>query len=168
MEKEEIKKLLERFMEAKKAGQATEDIWYGEQLLSEHPATEPDEDLVRRVKAAVRMRLAEEETKTKHIQVIFKAAAIAAVLAIFSFIGMFLLDQEEKLQGPIAGRSDTLWESEDLFAGDNKLMVLDTEIKQIRNELTILERGGTGSNGAQALHDIETELIVFAGDFWER
>jgi hypothetical protein len=170
MEKEEIKKLLERFMEAKKADQAAEDIWYGEQLLSEHPGPEPNEDLVKRVKTAIRMRLIEEETKTKHIQVIFKAAAIAAVLAILSFMGTLLLNQKETLQEPIVSRStsDTLWESDDLFAGDNKLTVLNAEIQQIRNELTILERGGTGSDGARELHDIESELIVFAGDFWER
>ncbi|MHC4689478.1 MAG: hypothetical protein ACYS5F_07525 [Planctomycetota bacterium] len=155
MEKEEVKKLLEQFMEAKKAG---------------HPGPEPDEELIRNVKAAIRMRLTEEQTSPSYIQIVLKAASIAAVLAILSLIGTLILNQTTPEPIQVAGPStaEALWESDDIFAGDNKLTALDTEIQQIQGELTTLERGGTESNGASELHDIETELIVFAGDFWER
>ncbi|MHC4264693.1 MAG: hypothetical protein ACYSUK_02035 [Planctomycetota bacterium] len=170
MEKEEIKKLLERFMEAKKASEATEDIWYGEQFLGEHPGPEPDEELIRNVKAAIRLRLGQEQRKMSRFQIVLKAASVAAVLAILSFAGTLLLNQTtpDPIQVATPSIAEVLWESDDIYAGDNKLTALDTEIQQIQGELRTLERGGTERNGASELYDIETELIVFAGDFWER
>jgi hypothetical protein len=170
MEKEEIKKLLEQFMEAKKAGESAEDIFHGERILGENPGPKPDEELIRNVKAAIRMRLGEEQTKANRFQIVLKAASIAAVLAFLSLIGTLILNQTtpEQIQVTSPSATKALWESDDIYAGDNRLTVLDTEIQQIRSELRTLEHGETGSDGASELYDIETELIVFASDFWER
>jgi hypothetical protein len=170
MEKEEIKKLLEQFMEAKQAGESAEDIFHGERLLGEHPAPEPDWELIRNVKTAIRMRLAEEQTRPNRVQILLKAVSIAAVLAIVSLLGTLILNQTTPEPIEVAGSStnQVLWESDDIFAGDNNLMVLDTELKQIQSELRTLKRGGTESNVARELYDIESELVVFASDFWER
>jgi hypothetical protein len=169
MENEEIKKLFEQFMESEKAQEAADDISFGDRLLGRHPGPEPDEKLISEVRAAIRVRLAEEQAKTKRLKIVFKAAAIAAVLAILSFVGSILLDQKETGPIQVTGTpvAESIWEGDDIFAGDKKLTALDAEIEQIQNELSSLELGENGGNGNSDLFNIETDLIEVAGDFWE-
>ncbi|MHC4758740.1 MAG: hypothetical protein ACYTE8_08785 [Planctomycetota bacterium] len=170
MEKEEIKKLLEQFMESEKAEEAYEDIINGECLLAENPGPEPSEDVIRTVRAAIRERLAEEEIKKQRFGTVFKTAAVAAVLAILSFIGTLLFNQQVTEPIPIAGieKTETLWESDNLFAGDSKMMLIDSEAKQIQNELQGIKRGESIRYGDNELLNIESDLVRVVGDFWER
>ena len=170
MEKEDIKKILEQFMESEQAEQAADDIYSGERLLSQQPGPEPDEAALENIKSTLSIRLAAKETNRKRFQIVFKAAAVAAILAIMSLVGTFLLDTSSPQPRQAAGtiKSQVPWESEDIYAVDDTTAIYEDEIQQIRIEVMEAELGEDEYLARRELLDIERELIAVAGDFWER
>jgi len=170
MEKEDIKKLLEQLMESEQAEQTSDDIFSGERLLAQRPGPEPDEAVVKNIKRAISVRLAAKETNRKRFQIVYKAAAVAAILAIMSFLGTFFLDTSspQPRQATETIESKVPWESEDIYAVDNTASMYEDEIQQLRIEVTEVELGEDEYLARSELLDIERELTAVAGDFWER
>lgn len=168
-DRENLKELLARFMDAAKAGQAAQDIERGDELLRAFPAPQPDEDVVAGVKAMV-SAVARRRHRITLQHRIFAAAAMAAAIVVVSAAALKYFDRQPIGQTPVryaAVISDKIWESSDIATDDADIAVLAAEISTIENELHGVELSDNGTNGSAAVDDLEMELIGISGDFWK-
>ena len=166
---ENLRELLERFVEAERASEMAEDIERGEQILARHPAPEPSPDVLLGIKAQLGTVLAHQRKRHHFRQIALKTAAAAAVV-IFVGIGISSLDRQpgNVPEHFTAGFIPTaIWESDNIAADDLRLASFAAEIERIENEVKAL-LSGESSNGESTLDELETELEEIEGSFWEK
>jgi hypothetical protein len=169
-DRENLKELLARFMDAAKAGQAAQDIERGDELLRAFPAPQPDEKVV----AGIKVRVSAASVRRRHgitlQHRIFAAAAVAAAIVVVSAAALKYFDRQPIGQTPVryaAVISDKIWESSDITTDDADIAVLAAEISTIENELYGVESSNSSVTGNTAADDLEMELIGISGDFWK-
>ena len=163
---ENLKELLEKFLGSEQARQAADDIQKAEQLLSEHPAPEPDDMLVAGIKREIADALPYKKANTFR-QVVYKTASVAAVFILLAVICVMLFNNgSDTIAGDLM-MSAAIWESEDISADDANLATLIAEIEQIEGEMLALQLDENGSNGSGAVMELELELIEIDSDFWK-
>jgi hypothetical protein len=167
-DRENLRELLARFMDADEAGQAAEDIERGDELLRAHPAPQPDEDTVAGIKAMVSAAVSRRHRITLHRRIFAVAAAAAIVAVSASAIRYFYGQPAERTPVRYAAViSDKIWESSDITTDDADIAVLTAEISTIENELYGVELSDSGVSGGLDADDLEMELIGIGGDFWK-
>ena len=97
--KENLRELIEKFMDAQKAQMYIEDIESGEQLLSDHPAPEPDDMLIANIKANIALKALPQKTVTFKKRV-YEALAVAASIAIIVIISLNPLPNNKSYSVP--------------------------------------------------------------------
>ena len=166
---ESVKDLFERFVNTGQAEEAVQDIHKGEQILREHPVSEPDSKLIADIKAEVGKAVLRRKTKVFR-RMVYKVAVIAAAVIFLAAIGIKLFEKgggepERVIAASIIPAA--IWESEDLAADDTDLAILAAEIEQIEGDLLAVQMGENGGNGYEAVSELEMELIEINGDFWK-
>ncbi len=168
-EKEELKKLLERFVDAGSAEEAARDIDGTEAMLRQYPAPEPGAGVLAKAKAAAAGALMRRKTVESR-RAMYKVLAVAAVLFVAAVVAVKVF-QPVAVQPPVqpgtAVIASALWQGDDIAAADADIAVLTAEVEQVVNELAALRLGDDGSNGQAGLYDVEMELIDISSDFWK-
>lgn len=166
---ENLKDLFEKFLNSKQTEEAVEDVYEAEQILSKHPAPEPDKELIADIKVEIaktlRRRRADVFRRTA-----YKAAVAAAVVIVLSAIGVKLFEKGESESERVITASiipNSVWESDDIATDDADLAILTAEIEEIEDEMLALQLGENGSNGNYNLLELEIELIEIDSDFWK-
>jgi len=167
--RENLAELIERLFGSGEAAGVLEDVRWGEQMLRDNPASEPNHEIITDIKAEIalliparRARLARRRT--------YKRAAAAAAILIAVWIGASLFNNGSPGPGQIAAASlipTAIWESDDIAADDENLAVFTAEIDQIENEVMILESGDDTYESDRTVEELEIELIVARNDFWK-
>ena len=167
-DRENLRELLARFMDADKAGQAAEDIERGDELLRTHPAPQPDENTVAGIKVMVSAAVSRRHRITLERR-IFAVAAAAAIVAVSAVVIKYFYGQpgEKTTVRYAAVISDRIWESSDITTDDADIAVLTADISTIENELYGVELSESGISGSVDADDLEMELIGIGGDFWK-
>jgi predicted DNA binding protein len=160
---ENLKGLLERFVDAEQAQMSAEDIRRGEQILGERPGPEPSEQLIAEIKAEVGKAVVRRKANALR-RMTYKAAAVAAGLIILAAVGVKIFEQGRD-EVPIVATE--IWESRDIAADDADLATLTAEIEQIESDMLALQLGENGSNGNAELTELEMEVIEVSSDFWK-
>ncbi len=166
---ENMKELLEKFMDAEQAENCLEDVQKAEKILREHPAPEPDSMLIANIKAEIAMRLPARRTYTFK-QIAYKAIRIAAAVIILSAIGLRLFETDSPQSRTITYASvipTAIWEGNDITTDDEDLAIFTTEIEQIEEELLALQLGEDSGNGDRSVSELEMELVAINSDFWK-
>ncbi|MHC4728079.1 MAG: hypothetical protein ACYS17_12720, partial [Planctomycetota bacterium] len=147
---------------------SVEDIKKAEQILSDHPAPEPDSMLIANIKAEIAMRLPAKRTNT-FMNTAYKLASVAAAILIISAVSISLFDNNTLKPDPIDGSllPTALWESDDITTDDADLAIFTIEIEQIEEELRTLQLGESAGNGDSSLSELEMELVAINNDFWK-
>ncbi len=166
---ENLKGLFEKFFNSEQAERAAEDIRKGERILSEHPAPEPDGELI----ADMKVEIAEAVIRRKadaFRRTAYKAVAVAAAFIILAVISVKLFEKsggepERIVTASIMPRA--IWESEDIATDDADLAILTAEIEQIEGEALALRLDENGGNGNSAVTELEIELAEINNDFWK-
>ncbi|MFH1371622.1 MAG: hypothetical protein ABII09_10110 [Planctomycetota bacterium] len=167
-DRENLKDLLSKFMDAGAAGEAAEDIERGDELLRAFPAQEPDKDVVADVKEMVSAVVRRRHRITLQRRIL--AAAVAAAIVVVSAVALKYFDRQPAGQTPVryaAAIPDKIWESSDITTDDPDIAVLAAEISTIENELHGVESSDSSVSGSMAADDLEMELIGISGDFWK-
>lgn len=168
--REDLKELFEKFLDAEQAESCAEDVQKAEQILREHPAPEPDDMLIANIKAEIAMRLPAGRTYVFK-QIAYKVVGIAAAVIILTAIGLRLFEKGNGEPGPVVYASiipTAIWESDDIAAVDANLAIFTVEIEQIENELLALRLGEDDGNGDRSVTELEMELIqINNSDFWK-
>jgi hypothetical protein len=154
---ENVKDLFEQFAGPQEAEQAVDDIRRGENILREHPAPEPDKELLAEIKTQVRSALSSTKTGT-FPRLAGRIAAVAAVLLIGALISISLFEQQPAPIPP----TTIIWEDK-----DPELAAFSAEIEQIESDLLALQLGENGTNGHLELTELEMELMEIDADFWK-
>ncbi len=166
---ENLKELFEKFLDAEQAESCTEDVQKAEEILSEHPAPEPDAMLIANIKAEIAMRLpAKRAYVFKHIA--YKVACAAAAVIFITAIGLRLFDKGGVEPNGVQYATiipTAIWESDDITAADADLVIFTAEIEQIEDEVLTLQLGEDDGNGDRSVSELEMELIQINSDFWK-
>ncbi len=166
---ENVKELFERFVNTGQAEEAEQDIRKGEQILREHPVSEPDSKLIADIKAEVEEAVLRRKTKVFR-RMVYKSAVIAASVIFLAAIGIKLFEKGGGESERVIAASilpAAIWESDDISADDADLATLTAEIEQIESDVLALQLGENGSNGYEAVSELEMELIEINSDFWK-
>ncbi len=168
--REDLKELFEKFLDAEQAESCAEDVQKAEEILREHPAPEPDDMLIANIKAEIAMRLPAGRTYVFK-QIAYKVVGIAAAVIILTAIGLRLSDKGGVESNGVQYASiipTAIWESDDIAAADANLAIFTVEIEQIENELLTLQLGEDDGNGDRSVTELEMELIeINNSDFWK-
>jgi hypothetical protein len=169
--RENLKELFEKFLDAEQAESCAEDVQKAEEILREHPAPEPDDMLIANIKAEIAMRLPAGRTGAFK-QIAYKTVSVAAAVIFLTAIGLRLFDKGGvEPNGPVQYASiipTAIWESDDIAATDANLAIFTVEIEQIENELLALQLGEDDGNGDRSITELEMELIeINNSDFWK-
>ena len=166
---ENLKDLFEKFFNPEQAERAAEDVRKGEQILGEHPAPKPNDELIAGIKSEIAEALLHRKA-TALRRTAYKAVAVAAVFIILAVVSVKLFEEgggepERLVTASIIPKA--VWESEDIAADDADLAVLTAEIEQIEGETMALRLGENGGNGNNAITELEIELMEIDSDFWK-
>jgi len=166
---ENLKELFEKFVGGEQAERAVEDVRKGEQILREHPASEPDGELIARIKAEIAASL-QRKKENAFRRIVYKTLVVAAVFILLVTIGVELFEKGRSEPERVITSSiipEAVWESERLADDDADLATLIAEIEQIESELLAVQLGENGGNGHEAVTELEMELIEINSDFWK-
>ena len=166
---EELKGLLKKLLNSPEVEEAIEDVRKGERILSEHPAPEPDKQVIGNIKAEIaRAILCKKAAAFKRIA--YRAVAVAAAVIILAAVGVKLFEKGNGEPGKIVTASiipKAIWESGHLAADDAELATLTAEIEEIESEILAVKLGENGGNGFTDLEELEMELAEINSYFWE-
>jgi hypothetical protein len=166
---ENIKDLFERFLDAEQAKKAVEDVAKAEQILYEHPAPEPDGELIANIKAEITASLLRKKESTFR-RMAYKTVAVAAAVVLLAAISVKLFEKDRGEPERAAAGSvipKAVWESECLADDGTDSAVLVAEVEQIESDLLAVRFGENGGNGYEAVTELEMELTEINSDFWK-
>ena len=141
---ENIRELIERFINADKAQKYLEDIEIGQRILSEHPAPEPDDMLLANIKANIALKAIPQSTGIFH-RTSHKVLAVAASIAIIAVISLRSFNETPNIDpGMEIGTAglpmiDDLWGPKDEVIA--ALGTLDTRLKNLQGRVKALDIG---------------------------
>lgn len=163
---ENVEGLFGKFMPDQDARQAAEDVQKAEQILREHPAPEPDGELLADINSKIAKALSAGKAKTRKLFA-YRVAAVAAVIIILVAIGVKFFEKgTAEIQAPVTVKliQQAVWESDDISA---ELALLTDEVEWIESEISTLRLGENGGNGNREFVEFEMELMDIGGDFWK-
>ena len=163
----ELKDLFDNFLDPKQAEKAVEDVRKAERILREHPAPEPDGELIVDIKAEIARALMHKRTGSFK-RTAYKVAAIAAGFIILATISVKLFEKGDDETGTYVSRIPrAIWESDNIAADDADLAILNAEIEQIKHNLLAIQLGENNGNGRIELAELEIKLIEINSNFWK-
>ena len=158
---ENLRELLEQFMDPEQAQMHIDDIERGEQVLREHSAPEPDDMLLANIKAQIALHVLPHRT-TAYKRIAYRVAAVAAAVIILAVVWTSLFNEHpvRDLEQPVPYASVFPWDHHDSA-------VFNTRLEQIENDLQNLEMGDEDVDNDRAITELEITVTEIAGDFWK-
>jgi hypothetical protein len=160
-----LKDLLETFMDPKQARQAAEEIRKGEQILRQNPAPEPKLELILKIKAQGISQL----RRRRHVRIwrkyAMEAVAAVAVLGIVASVGLRLFQNG---RSSIAYIPRAIWETYDITNEDPKLAYCNTEIEQLEQQFHKLQSPDEETRTTyDEVSEMEMEILEIETEFWK-
>jgi hypothetical protein len=164
-DQDNLRKLLERFMSAREAEAAAEELRAGEEILRAHPAPEPDREVILGIKLEIASKLSRKPRIVHRLYRFTATAAAVIVVALLMIHGR--APQTDPSLSHAALVPTFIWESDDLSADDMQLAYLTSEIEQIEAQVRALEAGEDLDVGTNTLDEVEMELMHINIGFWK-
>ncbi len=162
--KENLRKLFEKFVDPENAGQFAADIRQADEMLEQYSVPAPDDVLVAKIKSKIAVALLRRKAKNFRT-VFYKAVAAAAVIIFAVLIGLEFHQKNDTMPGQIGYGSlvpEQIWVSEDAaFA------TLAAEVEQIEGEFLALRLGENGSESEGPVTELEIEYEEINSNFWK-
>ena len=136
--KENLRELIEKYMDEKKSQMYLEDIDLGEQILMKYPAPEPDDMLLANIKANIALKALPQKTVTFKRRV-YEALVVAASIAIIAVISLHSINDTINHVDDININIATLIPESLINRQDNTFSEMDEHIKQLYNHLEVIE-----------------------------
>ncbi len=153
---ENLRKLIEKLIDAKNAQMFLEDIEAGELILRKHPAPRPDDMLLANIKANIALHKLPQRTVSFRKRV-FEVLAVAASIAIIAAISLPSIFQTPPLSSDdeITDRGAVFitpawWDKEDLTKVVNDFENINAQFAQIETD--------NYDNDALALNEFQNQI----------
>ena len=132
--KENLRELIEKFMDPRNAQMYLDDIEAGERILRKYPAPKPDDMLLANIKANIALHIIPQRTVTFRKRV-YEAIAVAASIIIIAAISLQSINETPEITPPdrfdIAGLLPSgFWTHE-----TPKISELNNDIDNIKNQI---------------------------------
>ncbi len=161
-EKENLKELLGKFLPPHEAAEAEYNIQQGENIFHTHPAPQPSERLLYLTKTNIAAKLNYQKVNSLR-RIVLKAAAVAALFAIITYLTTFFYKNDHTKYLPTA----SIIQAGDFFSDDQEISLISSEVEQISNDMTSLTLEQNGSADNENIIDLEMNLIEVNGSFWK-
>jgi len=159
-----LKELLQQFLDAPAADAAGRDIQAGDELLRAHPAPAPEG----RILFAIKAQMAATARRRHRIVRLFRGAmATAAAVIVLVLVG--LPDPGAGNRSSLAYASlipTSIWESDDIAADDLDIVYFTAEVRHLEAQVHALDAGEEQVGGA-APDEFENELMAIETEFWK-
>jgi hypothetical protein len=165
---EELRQLFKQFLSSEQADNGINDILAGEQILREHPAPEPDPEVLANIKATTTL-VAYRHTRIHRVAYRIAVAA-AAVMVLTAVATKFWENKTERGQAKIYSASilsTSIWDSGDIATSDPNLAYFNSEINQIEQQLKNLQSGNNSGGYETTLDELQMKLAEINSDFWK-
>jgi hypothetical protein len=154
---ENLEELLAKFMPAREASKAAEDIAAGERILDSHTAPKPSNALLRDI--TLRMAAAKKHRQTR-LRWEFATTAAAAVIVVCA--GVFLMYERGEIT-PYTQTSELFWQE----TLDNKIDTQIVQIDQPENDIPLITFEAGSNSEPAAITIVTDELNEIGETFWE-
>ena len=168
-ERENLRELFGRFMDQRAADEAAEDIRKADVLLDAHPAPQPSEGTIAKVRNNVTMALKQRRTSSIQWR-IWATVGVAAALVITTYMSLRFLDglKENRMTTILAvAIPDRVWEGSDITSDDAELSVLTAEVETLRNTVYGAQTDDSFGFENGTINDLEMELVETNSDLWK-
>ncbi len=165
--KQNLDELLTAFMDEPKATEAAKDIRAGRRIFADNPAPQPKADVIAVIKSRVSTRLREHHKHLAFRRMIYKTAAVAAIIVVAAVAIRF---GEHKEIPPVNISADVMWhmwDDDNLLADDLNLAGLTKKIEEIADNLAQPDSDEYDYAPDVDFEDLETEMIAMNVDFWK-
>lgn len=165
---ENLNDLLKNFFDEDLALQAKRDIESGQQILSDHPAPEPDKNIVDSIKSRISASLNAHKQRRFHAIARRMAIAVAIVVLVMTGIRFNGYRDRRVIDVAVIDRSilKNIWQ-EDSAGRTSLLDTLTAQIDDIAASVLSIRLDEHRSQQSDALIEIETELHDIDVDFWK-
>ncbi|MBU1259790.1 MAG: hypothetical protein KJ757_06465 [Planctomycetes bacterium] len=158
--KENIDNLLSRFYRADEIEQIKIDLTEADRLFEKYPSPQVSQEVIDEIKS----KISRKQRRIAFSSVLVKTAAVAAVV----IIGAALLMQNIK-EVPVSHSAQNGYQAA-LAKVDSNIASLEKEIELLRDELLAIrlnEDDGTNGELADAINNVDTEIIETENLFWK-
>jgi hypothetical protein len=167
-DQENLTELFARFFDTEETRDMIDNVREADQIFWDHPAPEPDELLVAKIKTDMAVQLSSRRTRLARHRQYRRAASVAAIVVIAGlFASLFNTGPEPVALASASLMPTAIWESSNIAVDDEDLAVFTAEIEKIENAVMTLESNDDISDSSSALDELEFELIVARNDFWK-
>jgi hypothetical protein len=164
--KENLEELLSNFFERAEAPEIKRDIESGDEIFSNHPTLEPDEELINTIKSRISLELVRTRKLANLKKVLGRVAAVAAVIIAAALISMVFLSNGTDDGLPLAG---DIWQ-DDILDQDPVLLALMTQVEEIADQIEQVRLDETGQEDDFEVSQWqieELEMVANNTDFWK-
>lgn len=160
---ENLQELLAKFLDAREASKAVEDIFAGEHVFNSNPAPEPAPALLKDIKQRMAVAAAGRNGLwTRHF--VWQLATAAAAIVVVVWAGMaFLQKSGETGQFNQAQAREAFWQEASDDNIDSKIAQLD----QKESGTPIITFETNAGSETMAVSDVTDELDEIGNSFWE-
>jgi len=163
--RENLVKLLRRFMDEPTAQAAHEDIQAGERWLETFAAPTPEARVLDAIEARMTAAALRKHRIRQRVRVSLSAAAAVIVLALIGLLGP---DSENRPRMSYAAIIPAaIWESDDITTDDLDLAYFSSEIRQIEAQMQALDADENDRGVRGVPEEFETELMAIQTEFWK-
>ena len=169
---ENLNDLLKSFFDEDRALQAAHDIETGRQLLSDHPAPQPDAIVTDSIKSRISASL--DAHKQRRFHAIARRMAVAAAIVVLVMTGIRYNGYRDRRVTDVTGPDKTalknIWQEDsdqDSTGRTSQLDVLAAQIDEIADSIISIRLDEHRSEQSDFLIEIETELLDINGNFWK-
>jgi len=158
--KENIDNLLSRFYTADEIKQIKIDLTEADRLFEKYPAPQVSQEVIEEIK----LKISRKQRRAVFSAIIVKTAAVAAIVIFGAILLMQNIDREKPVSLTQNGYQAALAQM------DNNIAVLEKEIELLRDELVTIrlnEDNGTNGQLADAINNVDTEIIETENFFWK-
>jgi hypothetical protein len=162
---ENLRELIEKFVDTKDVQRYIGDIQAGDRILREYPAPEPDDMLLANINAEIALNILPRKA-AQFRKTVYKAVAIAAAVVIISVISIGLFEKQNNTESVVQPKYEyaSIFNSDDL-----DLEFIRTGIEQLKINLMALETVSDDvDNSIDNIQDWEIQsAVISSSDFWE-
>jgi hypothetical protein len=154
-DQDNLKELFERFVPSSDAEAAARQVRAAEDILRDHPAPQPSDEMIVGIKLQIRNTLSERQQTSHSFYRYVGAAAAVILVALIGYLGQGPRSRPNLSHAALIPTA--IWESDDIAS----------DIQQIEAQVRALEAGESENAGAGALDEVEMELMRVNTEFWK-
>jgi hypothetical protein len=163
--RDDLRELLERFLDPSEAGSAEREIRAGERLLETSAAPQVAPETLAAIKRQIAAQLGAPYEPSHPFYRYVGAAAAVILVALIGFFGRSAPERPAVRYASLIPAA--IWDSDDIVSDDMELAYLRSELRRVEAQMHALDAYDGDVTASGALDEVELELIRIDREFWK-